>query len=105
MQTAVIPEIFTNVVSYLDPTGQVQVDERQMAARISSVEGTTVALLDNANDTSSFFFQSLAEILQSEYGVSNVILESKFTSTKPATKELIQEMSDRSDFMVAGVCL
>ena len=46
MQTAVIPEISTNVVSYLDPTGQVQVDERLMAARISSVEGTTVALLD-----------------------------------------------------------
>ena len=46
MQTAVIPEISTKLVSYLDPTGQVQVDERHMAARISSVEGTTVALLD-----------------------------------------------------------
>ena len=94
MQTAVIPEISTKLVSYLDPTGQVHVDERHMAARISSVEGTTVALLDNANDTSSFFFQSLAEILQSEYGVADVILESKFSSTKQATKELIQEISD-----------
>ena len=105
MQTAVIPEISTKLVSYLNPTGQVQVDERHMAARISSVEGTTLALLDKAKETSSFFFQSLAEILQSEYGVADVILESKFTSTKPATKELIQEMSDKSDFMVAGVCL
>ena len=105
MQTPVVAEPAVKRVTYLDPTGQVHTDERQMSNRIKDVRGTVAALLDNGNDTSNFFFQGLARILQEEYGVSKVILETKFTSTKPADKETLQTMSQEADFMVAGVCL
>ena len=39
-------------------------------AGIADVRGSVVALLDNGNDTSNFFFQGLSQILQEEYGVS-----------------------------------
>jgi len=35
------------------------------------------ALLDNGNDTSRFFFDSLAEVLKNDYGVRKVILTTK----------------------------
>ncbi len=92
-------------VAYLDPTGYVQVEERQNARRLSSVKGTTAALLDNGNDTSGFFFEALAGILRDEYGVAQVILKTKATSTKPADEDMLAEMIRDADFMVAGVAL
>ncbi len=103
MTTAVEPAV--KRVTYLDPTGHVYTEERQMSRRITTVKGSVAALLDNGNDTSNFFFQGLAEVLQEEYGVSKVILETKFTSTKPAGPDTIKSMSAAADFMVAGVCL
>lgn len=105
MPTAVTAEPAVQRVTYLDPTGNVHIEERQMSRRLKDVRGTVVALLDNGNDTSSFFFQELAQALREDYGVSRVILETKFTSTKPADQELLRTMSREADFMVAGVCL
>lgn len=101
--TAVEPAV--RRVTYLDPTGHVYTEERHMSGRLSTVRGSVAALLDNGNDTSNFFFQGLSQVLQEEYGVGKVILETKFTSTRPADPDTIQTMSDAADFMVAGVCL
>ena len=92
-------------VSYLDPRGYVHTVERQMSGRLGEVKGAVAALLDNGNDTSRFFFDSLADVLKHDYGVSKVILTTKFTSTKPADKEVIQHMAAEADFLVAGVAL
>ena len=92
-------------VTYLDPTGFVHQVERQLTGRLDTVAGKVAGLLDNGNDTSNFFFQGLSRVLQEEYGVGKVILETKFTSTKPADPETIRSMSAAADFMVAGVCL
>jgi len=92
-------------VSYLDPRGHVYTVDRHMSGRLGDVRGAVAALLDNGNDTSRFFFDSLAEVLKNDYGVRQVILTTKFTSTKPAGQELIQHMAEEADFLVAGVAL
>lgn len=92
-------------ISYLDPRGYVHTVERQMSGRLYEVRGAVAALLDNGNDTARFFFDGLAEVLQHDYGVHQVILTTKFTSTKPAEQELIQQMAAEADFLVAGVAL
>jgi len=92
-------------VSYLDPRGHVHTVDRHMSGRLGDVRGAVAALLDNGNDTSRFFFDSLAEVLKNDYGVRQVILTTKFTSTKPAGQELIQHMAEEADFLVAGVAL
>jgi hypothetical protein len=102
---AVVIEPEVKSVSYLDPRGHVHTVERRLSDRLGEVRGAVAALLDNGNDTSRFFFDSLAEVLQHDYGVSKVLLTTKFTSTKPADKELIQHMAAEADFLVAGVAL
>jgi hypothetical protein len=105
MQSPAVTEPAAKQVTYLDPTGHVYTEERQMSRRITEVRGSVAALLDNGNDTSNFFFRGLAKVLQEEFGVSKIIMETKFTSTKPADQEMINSMSEEADFMVAGVCL
>ena len=92
MSTPTLAEPAVKRVTYLDPTGHVQVVERQNARRLASVKGTTAALLDNGNDTSRFFFEALANILRDEFGVAQVILKTKFISSKPADEGMLAEM-------------
>lgn len=105
MQTpvAAAPEI--GRVTYLDPTGFVQQADRLLTPRLGSVAGKVAGLLDNGNDTSSFFFASLAEALEKEFGVSRIVLRTKFTSTRPAEAGVIAEMCAEADFLIAGVAL
>ena len=105
MPTPTATETGVRRVSYLDPTGHVYTVDRRLSDRLPGVQGMTAALLDNGNDTSGFFFTSLAEILREEYGVGQIILKTKFTSSKPADPDLLQAMAEQADFMVAGVAL
>jgi hypothetical protein len=103
--TAAVTEPTVGSVVYLDPRGHVHGVDRQMARRLGHVTGAVAALLDNGNDTSRFFFDRLAAVLTQHYGVSQVILTTKFTSTKPANQAFIQQLAAKADFLVAGVAL
>jgi hypothetical protein len=106
MQRAAVgtePEVGS--VVYLDPRGHVYSVDRRMSSRLGQITGTVAALLDNGNDTSRFFFEGLAAVLKDHYGVSQVILTTKFTSTKPAGPDIIQHLAAEADFLVAGVAL
>jgi hypothetical protein len=104
-RAAEITALEVNTVSYLDPRGHVHTVDRQMAGRLGDVRGAVAALLDNGNDTSRFFFDGLAAVLHQDYGVRQVLLTTKFTSTKPADLAVIQHMAHEADFLVAGVAL
>jgi hypothetical protein len=104
-RTAVVTEPKVGSVVYLDPRGHVHSVDRQMARRLSDLTGAVAALLDNGNDTSRFFFDRLAAVLKDHYGVSKVMLTTKFMSTKPADNAFIQQMAAEADFLVAGVAL
>lgn len=104
-RTTVVTEPQVGSIVYLDPRGHVYGVARQMARRLGDVTGAVAALLDNGNDTSRFFFDSLAVVLKDHYGLSKVLLTTKFTSTKPAEPALIQQLAAEADFLVVGVAL
>jgi hypothetical protein len=105
MSTALLTGPTVKQATYLDPTGHVHVVARQLSRRLKDIKGTVAGLLDNGNDTSRAFFTSLSEVLQKEYGVSKVILRTKFDHSKPAPQEMFQEVAQEADFLVAGVAL
>ena len=105
MQTRIPVAEEVGRVTYLDPTGFVHQVERQLTPRLSGVAGKVAGLLDNGNDTSSYFFTSLAETLERDYGVARVVMRTKFTSTRPAEPNLIDQMGQEADFLISGVAL
>ncbi len=105
MQTTTITERAAKEVSYLDPTGHVHTETRRLTPRLKDIQGTVAGIMDNGNDTSRFFFLSLAESLERDHGVSKVILKTKPAASKAATNEMLDEMAREADFVVAGVAL
>ncbi len=105
MQTATITDAAVKRVSYLDPTGHVHTEARRLTPRLKDIKGTVAGIMDNGNDTSRFFFLSLAETLEKDYGVSKVILKTKPAASKAATNEMLDALAKEADFVVAGVAL
>ena len=102
---ATIIEPAVKDVSYLDPTGHVHTEIRRLTPRLGDIKGTVAGIMDNGNDTSRFFFLSLAETLEKDHGVTKVIMRSKPAASKGATDEMLDDMAKEADFMVAGVAL
>ena len=105
MQTATITEPAVKEVSYLDPTGHVHTEIRRLTPRLGDIKGTVAGIMDNGNDTSRFFFLSLAETLEKDHGVTKVIMKSKPAASKAATDGMLDDMAKEADFVVAGVAL
>lgn len=86
----------------LDPRVSAQGDALRMAPALPSLDGTVVALLDNAKIGTERFFDFVAEILQSEYGVRELIRRRKADATRPVTPEMLAEMSG-ADALISAI--
>jgi hypothetical protein len=82
----------------LDPEGEAL----RMAPPLPTLEGSVVALLDNAKIGSERFYDFVAEILQSQYGVREFIRRRKPDTTRPVPKDMLAEMSG-ADALVSGI--
>jgi hypothetical protein len=82
----------------LDPEGEAP----RMAPALSSLEGATVGLLDNAKIGTARFFDVLEMLLRQRHGVRDVIRRRKPDSSRPVPRELLAEMS-AADAIVSAV--
>ena len=82
----------------VDPTGE----PLRMAPPLESLNGTVIGLLDNAKIGTERFYDFVAEILQKEHGVRELIRRRKPDTTRPVSKELLAEMSG-ADALVSGI--
>ena len=89
-------------LTVLDPRLDPQGEALRPAPPLASLDGTVVALLDNAKIGTERFFDFVAEILGSEYGVREFIRRRKGDATRPVTKEMLATMSG-ADALIAAI--
>ena len=77
----------------LDPRQTAEGEGLRLAPAVASLDGAVVALLDNTKFGTERFYDFVAAILSRQYGVREFIRRRKPDATRPATKELIAEMS------------
>jgi hypothetical protein len=82
----------------LDPEGEAL----RLAPPLASLDGAVVAMIDNAKIGTERFFDFVAEILKSEYGVREFIRRRKPDATRPVSKTLLAEMSG-ADAIISAV--
>ncbi len=80
-----------NVHVILDPTGEQSVAQREKVARLASLEGTTIGLLDTSKPRGDIFLDRLAGQLESRG--ATIKRYKKPTFTKPAPFDLRQQIA------------
>ena len=85
----------------LDPTGERELAQRQSAARLASLDSTTIGLLDISKARGDVFLDRL----ESRLAASGVTVErfKKPTFTKPAPLDLRQQIAERCDAVIEAL--
>ena len=85
----------------LDPTGERSLTTKARLPRLDTLEGKTVGLLDIAKARGDLFLDRLEEQLRGRG--ANVVRFSKPTFTKPAPRDLRQQIATECDAVVEAL--
>ena len=86
----------------LDPRLDPESEALRVAPPLASLEGAVIGLLDNAKIGTGRFYDFVAEILKSRYGVREFIRRRKGDASRPVTKEMLAEMSG-ADAVISAI--
>lgn len=76
----------------------------ELAPRLKSLRGTTIAFLDNNKlQPRNAYFDLLGDLLQQREGVATVVHAKKPFFTRPARPEVLTPLIERADAVVTGV--
>ena len=92
------------MMEILDPT--VQPGEAATVAyapRPDSLAGKRIGLIENTKFNSDRLLQKIGDTLKSEYGAAETRMWRKKNSSVPAHEEIIDELKQTCDVMVAGI--
>jgi len=79
-------------ISVLDPTSEEIVATSQITARLTSLQGRVIGLLDNGKIRVHELLNFMETILRSEHGVAEVLRFKKPDASRPVPSEVLAEM-------------
>src|SRR5688572_2911851 len=91
-------------VTLFDPTAPRREPEsaHRRDAVLASLAGKVVGFIDNAKPNFHVLADELGELLVSRYGVARVVKRRKPSASTPATSQVIAELSEACDVVIAG---
>jgi hypothetical protein len=91
------------MMEILDPTHEAPVTSVAYPPRPGSLQGLRVGLVENTKHNSDRLLQKIGDVLKAEYGAAETRMWRKHNASVPAHGELIAELSQSCDVMVAGI--
>jgi len=85
-----------------DPTAPRGPETGPSAARVATLAGKVVGFVDNAKPNFNHLVDDLADLLVSDFGVARVVKRRKISASVPAPAELLRELADECDVVIAG---
>lgn len=89
-------------IDILDPTHEAGCGRFVPAARLPTLQGTTIAILSNGKKNAQPFFDAFAYELVERYGVAKVVRLTKSNYSAPAEPGLLNEV-EKWHALIAGV--
>jgi hypothetical protein len=86
----------------LDPRQLPEGEALRLAPALKRLDGAVVGMIDNAKIGTARFYDHVADILQRQYGVRELIRRRKPDATRPAPAELVAELSG-ADAIISGI--
>jgi len=91
------------MIEILDPTVEVATQPVTFVPRPDSVAGKRIGLVENTKFNSDRLLQRIGDILVAEYGAAEARMWRKRNASVPAHEEIVQELRETCDVMVAGI--
>ncbi len=77
--------------------------DSQMAARLATLQGKRVGLLDNSKAKAGRMLDAITAILDQQYGFTNIVRQRKPSASKPADPQVIDALRRTCDLAIVGV--
>jgi hypothetical protein len=90
------------MVLLYDPTATRQPESGVAPGKLESLAGKVVGFIDNAKPNFDHLVDDLAELLTVKYGVRQVFKRQKRSASVPAPDEIVRELADACDVVIAG---
>jgi hypothetical protein len=90
------------MVLVYDPTAPRRTDTRPAGKKLETLAGKVVGFIDNAKPNFNHLVDDLADLLAAQYGVRQVIKRRKRSASVPAPDEVVRELADQCDLVIAG---
>jgi hypothetical protein len=91
------------MMEIFDPTTEAATQTIAYSPRPTALDGKRVALIQNTKYNSDRLLAKIGDILKSEYGVAEWRMYNKHNASVPAHAEIIEEVKQSADVMVAGI--
>lgn len=89
-------------LTLIDPTGQSNQPERQMAARLSSLQGKHIALLSNGKLNAELLLRETAACFNSRFDCQVSQFATKPFASKPAEPDMLIELAKDADLLITA---
>jgi hypothetical protein len=73
------------------------------AARLDTLAGKVVGVLDNSKPKSDLLLREIGELLRTEAGVADLIVVRKASASRPASEVQLEDLARRTDAVIAGI--
>ncbi len=91
-----------NELITLDPRGGSMHENTGIAQRPRTLDGLVVGLLSNNKPNSELLLRDVANLVKKQYAVKNVVEANKRSHRIPAPAEMIAEMAEQCDVVIAA---
>lgn len=88
---------------FYDPTGEAAERSFAPAPRVTSIAGTTIALLDNGKLDADRFLGHLATVLREEHGVAATVGDRKETTALPAPADQLTALGGQASALIVAM--
>ena len=87
----------------LDPVVEATPNQVAMAPRAGSIKGKKVGFIDNTKPNVKNFLDMLEKELRENYGVTEAVRRRKLNASVIAAPEILDELAENCDLVVAAV--
>jgi hypothetical protein len=91
------------MMEILDPTLEAATQPMSYGPRPDSLQGKRIGLVENTKFNSDRLLQKIGDLLKAEYGAAETRMWRKQNASVPAHGEIIEELRQSCDVMVAGI--
>ena len=91
------------MMEILDPTSEAATQTIAYVPRPGSLQGKRIGLIENTKFNSDRLLQKIGDILKEDYGAAETRMWRKRNSSVPAHEEIIEELRQTCDVMLAGI--